>query len=82
MTHRTHKLELRNHVYHEGVDAYCMGTPLSMCPYKKRVYARTWRKGWINTDREVTLAMNADQCDLFVSRMVTPDHIGLAHMGA
>lgn len=70
---RKQKSQIAQGAYQDGIDDYCAGVPLDLCPYERRQYRAAWCKGWRSVDREVTAAMSADQCDLFVPRMISVD---------
>jgi ribosome modulation factor len=41
----------------EGIDDYCAGVPMQLCPYTRRAYKRAWLKGWHTMDREASIAI-------------------------
>jgi len=54
---RTHRTQLAQGALQDGIDDYCAGVPLQLCPYTRRAYKRAWLQGWHAMDHEASIAI-------------------------
>jgi len=48
--------ELAQGAMQDGIDDYCAGVPVQLCPYQRRAYRRAWLKGWHQMDRTAVIS--------------------------